>query len=88
MTTTRGRDYRRKRARILRDSNVCAICGDPIDTTLKWPDPYSASVDHKTPINRGGTNHPANLQAAHLRCNRSKSDNDHAPIVRRSGSLG
>lgn len=54
---------------------VCAICGKPVDFSLKFPDPMSPTVDHIIPISKGG--HPSdlqNLQLAHLSCNRGKSD--------------
>lgn len=54
---------------------VCAICNQPIDMELKYPNPYSATVDHIIPLAKGG--HPSdadNLQIAHMRCNRLKSD--------------
>lgn len=54
---------------------ICAICGKPVDFTLKFPDPMSPTVDHIIPISKGG--HPSdlqNLQLAHLSCNRGKSD--------------
>ena len=55
--------------------SICAICGRPVDMSLKSPDPMSPSVDHIIPINKGG--HPSdinNLQLAHRACNRMKSD--------------
>lgn len=77
-TPYRDRQYRNRRARILRTSDVCWICGKP----------GSDSIDHVIPLNRGGTNDPANLRPAHLHpCNRAKSDKLHAPIVRRSSTL-
>ena len=54
---------------------ICAICGKPVDFSLKFPDPMSPTVDHIIPIAKGG--HPSdlqNLQLAHLSCNRGKSD--------------
>ena len=54
---------------------ICAICGKPVDFSLKFPDPMSPTVDHIIPISKGG--HPSdlqNLQLAHLSCNRGKSD--------------
>ncbi|MDD6230406.1 MAG: HNH endonuclease [Lactimicrobium massiliense] len=54
---------------------VCAICGKPVDFSLKFPDPMSPTIDHIIPIAKGG--HPsdlANMQLAHLACNRAKSD--------------
>ena len=58
---------------ILATQSICAICGKPVDKTLKSPDPMSASVDHIIPIAKGG--HPCdldNLQLAHRSCNRAK----------------
>jgi hypothetical protein len=81
------RDYNaERRARILgafvenveplaifeRDKWTCQICLGPIDKTLRFPDPMSASVDHVIALALGGTHEPANVQAAHLRCNISK----------------
>lgn len=54
--------------------SVCAICGRPVDFDRKFPDPWSATLDHIIPIAKGGD--PAaidNLQLAHLQCNRIKS---------------
>ena len=55
--------------------DCCGICGQPVDFRLKFPHPMSACIDHIIPIAKGG--HPsdlANLQLAHLCCNRQKSD--------------
>lgn len=55
--------------------SLCAICGRPVDKTLKFPDAFSATVDHIIPVARGG--HPSdidNLQLAHFQCNRLKAD--------------
>ena len=71
---TRG-SYESARRRILATATVCGICGRPIDKSLKYPDPMSATVDHIIPLSKGG--HPfalENLQAAHRCCNREKSD--------------
>lgn len=60
---------------IFATQTVCALCGKPVDFTLKYPDPWSPTIDHIIPINKGG--HPSdlsNLQLAHFRCNRLKSD--------------
>ena len=50
----------------------CYICGLPIDYSLKYPNPWSFTVDHVVPIDRGGTSNADNLRAAHFRCNRIK----------------
>lgn len=52
----------------------CGICGEPIFKRFKHPHSFSASIDHKVPIARGGTNALSNLQLAHLGCNSRKRD--------------
>ena len=67
--------YEANKKLILASQSVCAICGQPVDKTLKSPHPMSATVDHIIPIAKGG--HPSdinNLQLAHRACNRRKSD--------------
>ena len=83
-TTQRDKD----RATIKRSRPACHICGKPIDYSLHYMDPMAYTVDHLVPLARGGQDILANKRAAHRSCNRAKSANDHAPIVRRSGSLG
>lgn len=57
-----------------RDNWMCGICGDPIDPDARWPGPWSATIDHKIPLARGGLHKKSNVQSAHLRCNLSKHD--------------
>lgn len=60
---------------ILMTQNVCAICGKPVDKSIKAPNPMSPVIDHIIPVSKGG--HPSameNLQLAHWTCNRQKSD--------------
>lgn len=64
-----------------RDGLACGICGEPVDLSLRAPELMRASVDHRIPRARGGSNDPENLQLAHLWCNQVKSDR----IVPRSG---
>ncbi len=67
--------YQANRKYILATQSVCAICGKPVDKTIKSPHPMSPTVDHIIPIARNG--HPSdinNLQLAHRACNRAKSD--------------
>lgn len=65
--------YGRNKKTILAESDVCAICGLPINKKLKFPDPMSATVDHIIPVAKGGhPSDPSNLQAAHLICNQVK----------------
>lgn len=82
----RVRDYHRKR-RASRYGGVgqvdgdaawqecggfCALCDEPIDRTLPWPDPESASLDHILPLSKGGTHEQMNVQWTHLLCNLRK----------------
>lgn len=65
--------YAKNRKAILAQGEVCALCGMPIDKSLRFPHPMSASVDHIIPIAKGG--HPSNidnLQLTHLICNQLK----------------
>lgn len=57
---------------IERDGTDCAGCGDGVDLSIKWPDPFSKSVDHTMPLSRGGAHSLENCQLMHLRCNISK----------------
>lgn len=64
----------RKRAIASKDP-VCALCGKPIDMTLKAGDPMSCEVDHIIPISRGGAPYDIdNTQLTHKRCNVQKSN--------------
>lgn len=67
--------FEKNKRRLLKSSNVCGICGRPIDMSLKAPHPMSACIDHIIPVSKGG--HPSdidNLQLAHWTCNRQKAD--------------
>lgn len=67
-------EFVKNRKRIIASGEVCALCGMPIDKSLRFPDPMSASVDHIIPIARGGhPSDPSNLQLTHLICNQQKA---------------
>lgn len=51
---------------------TCILCGDPIDDTLPPRHPASRTLEHVTPIVRGGTNDIDNIDFAHHSCNSSK----------------
>lgn len=57
-----------------RDGWKCGICQRRVKKHLVWPDPESASLDHITPISKGGQHVRENVQLAHFRCNSSKSN--------------
>jgi 5-methylcytosine-specific restriction endonuclease McrA len=67
-TTTRDRD----RKAIARTKPPCGICEQPIDYTLKFPDPMSFEVDHIVALHNGGADTLDNKQASHRKCNRDK----------------
>jgi 5-methylcytosine-specific restriction endonuclease McrA len=52
-----------------RDGWLCGLCQESIDPALAYPDPMSASLDHVTPLSKGGTHARANVRATHLTCN-------------------
>ncbi len=67
--------YQKNKKRIFSSLNVCALCGKPVDFSLKWPDPMSATIDHIIPVSKGGSPDAIeNMQLAHLSCNRVKGD--------------
>lgn len=74
-TTTRDRH----RSVIRRTQPPCGICEQPIDYTLRSPDPMSFEVDHiiplgpsPTPEQRAALDVLSNKQASHRKCNRDK----------------
>lgn len=64
--------YKHNRAILRKTCNVCALCGMPIDKSLKYPHPMSISIDHIIPVALGGKSTIDNLQATHLLCNKEK----------------
>lgn len=70
----RGRPWRVLRSEILkRDNRICFYCGVPEATT----------VDHVTPISRGGTDSPTNLVACCKRCNFRKGEKTADEFIRK-----
>ena len=70
-----GARRRQLRARVLAAYDTCAICGKPVDKSLRTPHPLSAEVDEIIPVSRGGN--PLawdNVRLTHRRCNRLKSN--------------
>jgi len=64
----------RHRKIIAADQPPCHLCGKPIDYQANHLDPLSFTIDHITPISRGGTDTLDNAAAAHRKCNRDKSN--------------
>lgn len=82
------REFLRNKRKILATQGVCALCGEPVNKTLRFPDPMSPTIDHIIPIDKGG--HPSdisNLQLTHLCCNNRKSDKLIASVQQRTKEI-
>lgn len=55
----------------MRDGYMCKLCNEPIDLSLHFNDPMSATLDHIIPQSWTliPDHSPANLRTAHRRCN-------------------
>jgi len=89
MTDRDSTQRKKDRKRIAAARPNCALCGEPIDYTLEWPDKWCFVVDHIIPVAAPhyGPDILSNKQAAHNDCNSKKRKRLIAPTVRRSGSL-
>lgn len=59
-----------------RDGHRCGLCGDSVPMDAKVPDALAPTIDHITPVSRGGDDTKANVQLAHFRCNSVKGARD------------
>lgn len=74
--------FERNKKIIFATQEYCAICGRRVDFSIKYPDPMCPTVDHIIPLDKGG--HPsdiANLQLAHMSCNRQKGSKLRKAVV-------
>lgn len=70
-----GAKRREIRRWLLATQDVCAICGKPIDKTLKTPHPMSPEVDEILPYSKGGSPIDRNnVQLVHRICNQRKGN--------------
>lgn len=53
-------------------SKTCILCGKQIDDTIESPDPMSLTLEHLTPISRGGRHDLDNIDFAHRTRNSKK----------------
>lgn len=75
-----GTARRKLRARVLAAYDHCALCGQPVDKTLRTPHPHSAEVDEIVPVSLGGDQLAwANVQLAHRICNQRKGNGRRTP---------
>ncbi len=64
----------RHRKIIAADQPPCHLCKEPIVYDAHHLHPLSFTIDHLTPISRGGPDTLDNLAAAHRKCNRDRSN--------------
>ncbi len=71
---------RQLRARAPAAYDVCAICGKPVDKTLKTPHPMSAEVDELKPVSRGVSIqlHELQADAPQMQQDEERQDRRHA----------
>lgn len=70
-----GRPYRRLCVTVRALGMPCWLCGHNIDTRLDARHPMSWTLDHLTPLSRGGDLlDPANARPAHRRCNSARGN--------------
>jgi hypothetical protein len=60
------------RAKAWEDQNGVCPCGEPIDRSIKHPDPMSPCIDHIVPLVAGGKHTQENIQWMHFKCNALK----------------
>ena len=53
---------------------TCILCGQPIDETLPGRSRLGLTLEHLTPVSRGGKHDIDNIDFAHRACNASKRD--------------
>lgn len=79
---------RKRIAQRVKAGEPCCFCHEPIDLTLRWPDPMCFVVDHAQPTSRGGTDDYEHLRPAHNHCNRQRSNLPDGTVGTNSGALG
>jgi hypothetical protein len=57
-----------------RDSYICGLCDEDIDSSLRHPHRFAPSLDHILPVTKGGNHTRDNVQASHLICNMRKGN--------------
>lgn len=67
--------WRKLRAQVMREEDVCYVCGRPVDKTLPGTAPMGPQVDHIVARSEGGAVFErSNLHLVHGRCNQRKKD--------------
>src|SRR5699024_10821280 len=55
-----------------RDGTKCYLCGNNVDELAHFTDDYYPTIEHVTPISKGGTHTWSNVKLAHRICNAYK----------------
>lgn len=76
---TRSRQFIRRQL-INKNGAICALCGKPIETMK------DCTIDHITPISKGGLTTIENCQLAHKKCNAHKGNRGELYARPNSGS--
>ena len=67
--------WRKLRAQVMREENVCYICGRPVDKSLPGTAPMGPQVDHVVARSEGGAVFErSNIHLVHSRCNQRKKN--------------
>src|SRR5690625_6329913 len=84
-----GHRARQLRARVLAEETHCALCGEPVDTTLPARHPAAPEVDHMVPVARGGALYARdNAALIHRACNAWKGrSEEHTSELQSRGHL-
>jgi 5-methylcytosine-specific restriction endonuclease McrA len=51
------------------EAEDCALCGDPLDKSAHYTDPFAPQIDHIVQRSDGGGDDDSNLRVVHRRCN-------------------
>lgn len=86
-----GRPFERLKKHVYSTETYCRKCGQPVDLTLPYRDPYtgkvnrmSKSIGHPTELDAGG--HPYDGHLEHLSCN-SRAGAEYGNAKRRGHTL-
>lgn len=78
-----GRPYRRLQAQVFNEETHCWLCHGYVNQRLPANDDMARSLDHVTPVSRGGNPLArTNARLAHRRCNSSRKAGPHNPQSR------
>lgn len=66
-----------------RDEGMCGICNRTIDWTLPPLHQEGFTIDHLTPVSKGGTDTLDNVRSAHRRCNSKRGAAQGVVVIKR-----